>query len=233
MNPEFGYGLVFFTGLFGAFHCLGMCSGIAAGFFVGQGWRHGWLPHLTYHGTRIAIYIALGVAGAILGRVLVQAGIVGKGQGLLMMVAGVVIMLFGVAILGGLPSGPGKGCRRETALAPGAEQPMRPLAAVQRSPVIAPAAAGMVNGLVPCSLVFSMAVKTVALPPGEAAFLMLAFGIGTLPTMGVVTVAGALAGSRMRGVFNRLAGAAVVLLGIWTLYEGVVFYDVMRGLASF
>jgi hypothetical protein len=47
-----------------------------------------------------------------------------------------------------------------------------------------------------------------------------------------VTVAGAAIGAKARGVFERLAGVAVVALGVWTLYEGVVFYDIMRGLAG-
>ena len=34
MNAELTLPLAFATGLFGALHCLGMCSGIAGGFFV-------------------------------------------------------------------------------------------------------------------------------------------------------------------------------------------------------
>jgi hypothetical protein len=33
-------------------------------------------------------------------------------------------------------------------------------------------------------------------------------------------------------VQRRLAGAVVVLLGAWTLYEGRIFYEVMSGLAN-
>jgi hypothetical protein len=62
---------------------------------------------------------------------------------------------------------------------------------------------------------------------------MLAFGLGTVPAMlGVSLLAGAL-GNRACGRGGRIvAGVAVVALGLWTLYEGIVFYDVMRGLAG-
>jgi hypothetical protein len=43
---------------------------------------------------------------------------------------------------------------------------------------------------------------------------------------------GAAAGSLSKGAVEKLTGAVVVVLGAWTLYEGVVFYDIMRGLAS-
>ena len=35
-----------------------------------------------------------------------------------------------------------------------------------------------------------------------------------------------------QGLFARLAGLTVVALGLWTLYEGWVFFDIMRGLSN-
>ena len=96
-----------------------------------------------------------------------------------------------------------------------------------------PALAGMLNGFVPCSLVFSVAVKAVATAdPVESGLLMFWFGLGTLPTMLLVTTLGAAVGSRARGKMETLTGIIVVLLGAWTLYEGIIFYDIMRGLAG-
>jgi sulfite exporter TauE/SafE len=96
-----------------------------------------------------------------------------------------------------------------------------------------PLTAGLVNGLVPCSLVFSVAVKSVATAdPVRSGLLMLFFGLGTLPTMLLVTTAGAVISEKARGVLIRLTGVVVILFGGWTIYEGVVFYDIMRGLAN-
>ena len=92
--------LAFATGLFGALHCLGMCSGIAGGLFVRYRFGSRVLPVLQFHAARILVYSLLGVAGAAIGRVLVQTGIVGKTQGVLMMAAGVVIVAIGLDLLG-------------------------------------------------------------------------------------------------------------------------------------
>ena len=218
MTGEISYLLAFTTGLFGAPHCLGMCSGLAGGLFVHQGFTQRGLPALLYHGARVATYVGLGAAGALIGRVLVQSGWFGKGQGLLMITAGVAIIVLGLGLLGLLPFARPARCRQP------APRPRR---------LLVLALAGVGNGLVPCSLVFSVAIKAAATTsPVEAGALMLVFGLGTVPTMlGLSLLAGAV-GKAARGAYLKLAGVVVVALGLWTVYEGVVFYDVMRGLAS-
>jgi len=61
---------------------------------------------------------------------------------------------------------------------------------------------------------------------------MLVFGLGTVPAMLGVSLLGGSLGNALRGVQLRAAGLVVAALGAWTLYEGVVFYDVMRGLGN-
>ena len=229
MNPQFGYALAFATGVLGAFHCLGMCSGIAAGLFVQHGWQGRLLPQLYYHGTRILVYSALGVAGALMGRVLVQSGAMGKGQGLLMIAAGGLVTLIGTRVLGLLP--PRRATDKHRQDQAGVEVRFGEIAR-PRHPWV-PAVGGLINGLVPCALVFSVAVKAVgSADPIQAGLLMLAFGLGTLPAMAVVSTLGAVVGSRAHGIARRLTGLTVISLGLWTIYEGLVFYDVMRGLSN-
>jgi sulfite exporter TauE/SafE len=229
VSGELTLALAFTIGLFGALHCLGMCSGIAGGFFVH--YRKGPLLStvLAYHGARVLAYVALGVGGAAAGRVLVQTGVIGKTQGILMITAGLLILVLGLDLLGLVP-----GRRRGT-------EPTRQGNRVEvgltgepppRGPWM-PIVAGALNGLVPCSLVFSVAVKAAATAdPLRAGLLMAAFGLGTLPTMAAVSWSGGIIGRRARGSLARVAGLLVVALGLWTLYEGVVFFDVMRGLAN-
>ena len=227
MSAEFGYPLAFLTGLLGAGHCLGMCSGLAAGPALHQGtwWRPG--PLLAYHGGRIAVYVVLGTLGALLGRTLVQTGALGKVQGLLLILAGLVIVGLGLGLTGLLPRLVPWRCRG------GAPSVAGPVRAAPWRARLAPLVAGLGNGLVPCSLVFSVATRaTATADPLQAAGLMLSFGLGTLPMMGTVSALGGLAGHLTRGLALRLAGAVVVLLGAWTLYEGLVFYRVMSGLAD-
>jgi len=172
VSAEFSYALAFATGVFGAFHCLGMCSGLAGGFFAGYGWQRSLSPFLAYHGSRILIYSLLGVTGALLGRVIVQSGLVGKGQGLLMILSGLLIVTIGFFML------------RRSAIP---NQNTQPSSCEHQQPIkffdnatspgrLAPFIGGSLNGLVPCSLVFSVAIKAAATAdPMRAGFLMLFF----------------------------------------------------------
>lgn len=218
MNSEIDLGIAFATGLLGTGHCIGMCSGLAGGLFVGYPAPIG--PLLVYHGTRVLTYATLGVLGAVLGQVIVQTGAFGKAQGVLMSVAGALIAGLGLWMLwrgwrvrSGVERTPP--CLRQTPL---------------RWP---PVVAGMLNGLVPCSLVFSIALKaTATLEPARAGLLMLVFGIGTLPSMLSVSLLGRAIGLRARGAMAVFAASLVVVLGLWTFYEGAVFLEVMWGLSN-
>jgi sulfite exporter TauE/SafE len=217
--------LAFATGLLGALHCLGMCSGIAGGLLVRIGGGDPIRAVLGFHAARILIYALLGIAGAALGRVLVQTGMIGKGQGILMMAAGVLITLIGLDLLGLVPR------RGQAEDAAGRRVTFRSEPARKRTWLAF--LAGAMNGFVPCSLVFSVAVKAAATAdPLKAGMLMAAFGLGTLPTMGLVSLTGAVIGRNARGLLSRLTGLAVVALGLWTFYEGLVFFDIMRGLGN-
>lgn len=225
MNPELTLAMAFATGLFGALHCLGMCGGLAGGFFVQRQVQPRLAPQFIYHASRLFIYALLGMAGAWAGRSLAQTGLTGKAQGILMMGAGLLILVLGLRMLLARP--------RRPALAPtgGLEVRLEPMTRPPRpwSPLLF----GTLNGLIPCSLVFSIALKAAATAdPGRAGLLMLAFGLGTLPMMAAVTGFGAFVGARARDFSARIAGGLVAILGLWTLYEGYSFFDIMRGLAN-
>ncbi|MFA5626463.1 MAG: sulfite exporter TauE/SafE family protein [Thiohalomonadaceae bacterium] len=225
MSGEFTYALAFMTGLLGAGHCLGMCSGLAGGFALHQ---HGWrrpIAVLGYHGSRIAIYVLLGSVGAALGRVLVQVGALGKVQGQLMIIAGLVIIALGLGVIGVLPRLAPSHCNQHT------KQSLASWPLWRQK--LAPIFAGIINGLVPCSLVFSVAIRaTATADPLQAGLLMLCFGFGTLPAMATLTFLAGHIGYRVYGQAQRLSGLVVITLGAWTVYEGAVFYQVMSGLAN-
>lgn len=224
MPEGFGCGLAFMTGIAGAFHCLGMCGSFAGGYFIGHGWKHRFAPHVAYHGVRIFTYVLLGMGGALAGRVLAQAGVVGKTQGILMIVAGLAIIVTGLWLGGFLPWRRVKSCHKQCNAVHFQDW---------RRGKYMPLLAGLFNGLVPCSLVFSVAIKTLVTESAlEAGLIMLSFGLGTLPIMLLVTEFGASVGDKIRGIFIPITGLLVIFMGSWTLYEGIVFYDIMRGLAD-
>lgn len=221
--------LAFLTGILGALHCLGMCTGLAGGYFVRYGSGIGTV--LGYHAARILVYGILGTAGALVGRVLVQQGMVGKVQGLVMMAAGLLIIGIGLGLVwtGTRRGGGGHGSIQRS---PGSQAVALPTVGAGPRPWLAPLA-GAINGLVPCSLTVSVAIKAAATAdPVRAGLLMLVFGLGTLPTMALVSLAGTAIGRYARGIFAILAALTVVALGLWTLYEGWIFFDIMRGLSN-
>ena len=225
MTEDFGLMLAFATGIGGAFHCLGMCGGMAAGVFMAFGGKAGILSHLLYHGVRITLYAVLGAAGAFMGSVLVQTGSMGKSQGILFILAGSGLVLFGLNMLRGVLSG------WSAAVPPPGVLPVAFHEKMPNPSYIA--AGGVFNGMVPCSLVFSVALKATATAnPIDAALIMSAFGLGTLPAMILATSAGGLVSSFPQRPARIAAGTLVILFGLWTLYEGIVFYDIMRGLAG-
>jgi sulfite exporter TauE/SafE len=93
----------------------------------------------------------------------------------------------------------------------------------------APLAFGVLNGFLPCPLVYAFAAQAAASGgPLPGLGVMLAFGLGTFPAMLAMGGAGAwlraaTPGSarwRVQGV--RAAGAFIVLLGLVTLARGVL-----------
>lgn len=220
------FGLAFVAGLLGSGHCLGMCGSLVSAFFMKLGARSA-LPHLAYHGGRIAVYTVVGLIAATLGAVLVQTGTFGQVQGLLQIIAGLVVILLGFDLLGLSP------WRNTIGFAPFAWVRRVFFGATQRGPVIGALAGGVLNGLMPCSMTMAMAVKATTVPhPLDGALLMLAFGAGTLPSMLSAGFLFSRLGVRTRGWLLRGAAIVVVFLGVATLWQGIQYYLVMHKLVG-
>jgi sulfite exporter TauE/SafE len=81
---------------------------------------------------------------------------------------------------------------------------------------------GMLNGLLPCGLVYVAAFASVVQPTaGENMQYMAAFGVGTLPLLIAVIGGAQFAGAKVRKAASQVTPIFIVLLGI---------YFVMRGL---
>lgn len=226
MTAGYDLSMAFAAGLLGSGHCIGMCGSLASAFFMRAGSR-GTLPYAAYHGARIGVYTVLGLLAGALGLVLTSAGAIGKAQGILQIVAGLLVIVLGLDLLGALR------WRLDSLLWPVAALRGRFVAATHKGPLAGALLAGLVNGLMPCSLTLAVVVKaTTAGGPLGGAGLMLAFGLGTLPAMLFVSIAFARLGPRLRGGLLKAAALCVVVLGLGTLYQGVSYFLVMRSLAD-
>ena len=218
---EFSYWAAFMVGLLGSGHCIGMCGGLVSGCFMKLKAVGPW-PYAAYHVSRISIYAGVGLIAALLGTVLVASGMTGLAQGVLQILAGAIVILLGLDLLGVSP------IRNAYGFAPMAWLSRQFMTAAQKGPVLGAAISGAINGLMPCSMTMAMAVKaTTAGSPPEGMLLMLAFGAGTLPSMLFASVLFGKLGPRLRGGLQKLAALFVIALGVATLWQGVRFYLVM------
>lgn len=218
---EFSYWLAFMTGVLGSGHCLGMCGGLVSAFFIRLGAKGVW-PYLAYHLARVGVYALVGLVAAAIGAVLVSTGEFGKFQGLLQIIAGVVVILLGLDLLGVSP------LRNSLGFAPVTWLRKQFGLATQRGPVLGALIGGAINGLMPCSMTMAMAVKATTAPSVlEGALLMLAFGAGTLPSMLSASFLFGKLGPGLRGGLLKAAAVFVIALGLSTLWQGISYYRVM------
>ena len=217
MTGELTIAAALAAGFFGSAHCLGMCGGIAGALGLGAAGPPGrrLLIVVLYNIGRVVSYaLAGGAIGA-------AAGWLGDGLTLpgwtagLRLLTGVLLVAIGLQLVFGW-----SGLKRIEALglpvwrriAPrvGALLPVRNLRSA--------ALLGFLWGWLPCGLVYTMLLA--ALLSGDAvsgALVMAAFGLGTLPAMSGVALAGnSLAPlTRKRGL-RAAAGVLVAVLGVWT-----------------
>lgn len=236
--------LAFLAGLLGAGHCLGMCGGIVGACFLGGG--TGWRDHAAYHGGRVLAYVLLAALAGALGAALVLTGWFGRGQGLLYVAAGGLLIWVGARALLGFPVFRLRRSKPQVStLTCAAAHPSTPegdglgeRGGVAGHPVqcfdrasLAPyrtgyLAAGFVNGVMPCALFFTIALKAAAAAqPLSGAALGLAFGIGTVPAMLAAGILARWLGGQQWP--RRIAGLAIALLGIQAVWAGVKFFRVM------
>ena len=220
-SAQFSYWAAFMVGILGSGHCIGMCGGLVSGCFMKLKAAGPW-PYAAYHAARISIYAGVGLVAALLGTVLVASGMTGLAQGVLQILAGAIVILLGLDLLGVSP------IRNIYGFAPMAWLSRQFATAAQKGPVLGAAISGAINGLMPCSMTMAMAVKaTTAGSPPEGMLLMLAFGAGTLPSMLFASVLFGKLGPQLRGGLQKLAALFVIALGVATLWQGVRFYLVM------
>lgn len=213
--PESGFLALFLVGLLGGGHCIGMCGGIVGALSMSGGARFS--LHLAYNAGRIASYGAAGALAGLLGGGLEAAGQALSGQLpvrlALYLAANLMLILLGVYLMGATRSllwveRAGRGIWRR--LQPLTRGLLPAQSVTQAFPL------GLLWGWLPCGLVYS-ALAT-ALTSGSAwrgAGLMLAFGLGTLPTLLLTGFLAARLNEYLaRPVVRILAGLLVLAIGL-------------------
>ncbi len=221
--------LVFVIGLLGSAHCVGMCGGFVVA--LGHAQRGGPSIHVRqslYFLGKTATYALFGAmagaAGAAIG--LALSGF----QGLLSLGLGLVLIVIGLSLSGALRRlGFAERIAGRFAGARVLGEAIGRL--VARGTAGATFGLGMLNGLLPCALVYGLLVRAAAAgsPLGGAA-VMAVFGLGTIPALYVTGLAGTRFLSPTRRLWlNRLGGVLVVALGVLTMARGAAAFGLMDG----
>lgn len=197
-------------------HCVGMCGGLAAALGAT---RPRLAPMLArqaaYTAGRIFTYAFLGAVGGFAGLRLsgVKLPLV-EMQQLFSMLAGVLMVLMGLQVLGLLPvRGAGEGTLGRIA-APLFNHFLNARGAWGHF------SAGLANGFLPCGLVYAFLAMAVASGSVHQGLLIMAvFGLGTAPAMLLVGCGGGLIGRAARHRMLRVAAAFMVVMGGLAIYR--------------
>jgi sulfite exporter TauE/SafE len=221
---EFSIIAVFFVGLLGGVHCLGMCGSIV-GIFTAQLPKDGarWPFHLAYNSGRIASYTLAGLLVGAIG----QAGLLMRDvvpiQHLLFALSSLMLIALGLYLAGIWSM-----VRHIERVGNGLWQRIQPLTR-RLLPITSPTRAlllGTLWGWLPCGLVYSVLVTALASGHAQSgALIMLAFGLGTLPNLLAIGLFWERCRHWVRSPRVRLfAGLIVMAFGIYGLFKvGYVF----------
>lgn len=222
--------LAFFSSGFtvGFGHCVGMCGPIAVSLSLSLREARVLMPHLLYHAGRITTYALLGAVVGLTGSFTgVTSRIVGI-QKAVMVLAGVLIILMGLAMLGWIPV---------SRIFTDSFNPMGFFLKAFRKLNAAPSRgayypAGVVLGLVPCGPVYTalVAAARAGMESGEplqgmfmGMWLMIAFGLGTIPALLLVGRIASLGWLTKREVIYRLSSMVMIALGVYFIVNAVLF----------
>lgn len=209
----------FLVGLLGGVHCVGMCGGIVGALTMGlpgharQGALHT-LPFLvTYNIGRIFSYSVAGMLFGGFGDFLANLGNLHATRQILLLLAGLFMIVLGL-YLADWWRGLSRIERMGASLWRYIEPLGRRLLPVRGLPQAL--LAGLVWGWLPCGLVYSVLIWSMAAGSWHGGgLLMLSFGLGTLPNLLLTGIFAAQLAAFVRNVqARRIAGGLVMLFGV-------------------
>jgi len=217
----FGIITIAFLGSFS--HCVGMCGGIVIAYSstkidgsfskIKQA-----ISHIVYSLGRVSTYTILGIIFGYLGGVATYNNFTIAS---LFIVAGIVMILTGLSLIGKvkfltiIEHSLSKSSWYQTTFKRFLKD--RSLGSFFML--------GMLNGLLPCGFVYFFAVTAASTAsPFWGGVVMLIFGLSTIPAMfSMGYFVGFLKNSSTRNLILKLASIAVILYGIFTIYNGYGF----------
>jgi hypothetical protein len=204
----------FVLGVAGSAHCVGMCGPIALAVPSPRNtWGARLLSTVLLNGGRLTSYALLGAAIGVFGAGMRLAGL----QQVVSIVAGVLLLL-SVLVPGLLEQWSPTG---RMAMALGG---VRGTLAknLKRTTPEALFFTGMLNGLLPCGLVYAALIGASTMPsPMEGTLFMALFALGTWPALFAVRMSAGFFGPGMRGRLRRLSPVLVSMVALLMILRGM------------
>lgn len=202
-------------GLMGSFHCVGMCGPIVLALPLhGNNIQQKIFGGLLYNTGRTLTYAAMGAVFGLLGQGLRMVGfqqVVSVIMGIVMVVSVIFPALFRSQYDLQKSSFKLIGKLKKTLAEMFSVRSFQSLFFI-----------GLLNGLLPCGLVYIALAG--ALATGNVVmgiWYMVLFGLGTIPMLLALGVAGNLVSSRIRQRINRLIPIMVVIVGVFFILRGL------------
>lgn len=210
--------LVFLMGLLGSLHCVAMCGGLVMACSMRFG--GGFSFSLVYNAGRLLSYSLLGLLMGFLGKALVAAGLFGRFQSVLPIVAGAFMVLIGLELLG-VFSGRFRSPFSRT-LSSSFFRAVTMIGGSNKK--AAPFLVGMMNGFIPCGLLYAAGVKAASTAdPAQGALIMAALAAGNfLPLLFAGSFPGITGKLNSRAVAVALS-VLIIALGVKSIVFGTGF----------
>jgi len=210
------YSLAFSIALLGSGHCLGMCGPIVAALSLSRPDRKkGILFHLLYNTGRVTTYIIIGIIAGWIGSFLNSSKTFSVLSEVLLVMTDLLVILIGLRTTGIL---------KQLAFIhldfPGSFSLLSSgVTRLQELPVAASAfPIGFLMGFLPCGFLYTITLAVVGRGSAiKGGLIMLAFGLGTLPSLFLFGSVVQWLSSKMREELLRWAGLMVVGVGIYNL----------------
>ena len=204
-------------------HCIGMCGGIVVAYSSSKieqkdSWAKQTIAHLSYNFGRVTTYAILGAVFGLLGKAIAFTPTT---KGVLFLLTGVLMILAGLSLLGNLKFLNSA----EWSVSKNAwyQNAFRKLLSSKSLPSFY--LLGMLNGIIPCGLVYSFAIIAASTAsPLWGAIVMATFGLATIPALFFLgSITKFLQKGSLRGTMMKLAAMLVVFYGLFTMYKGYNF----------
>jgi len=204
-------------------HCIGMCGGIVVAYTSSKidpksAYIQQTASHLAYNFGRVTTYTIL---GAIIGTIGSVIAFTPTTKGVLFVITGVLMVLAGLSLVGNIKFL--NSAEWSVSKYPWYQKSFKKLINSQSYGSFY--LLGMLNGIIPCGLVYSFAIfaASTASPLGGA-LVMATFGLATIPALFFLAfLTKFLQKGNLRNIMMKLAALLVILYGVMTLYKGYNF----------